>query len=255
MACRCSCCEKTGACCVDGVCSQQTCSDCNDLGGEFQGVDTECTGEGEDECPCDPPADPTLCEKCVDGEAESYCPESKPYCCDGVCEEEPCCDVGCDEEGQCPEGCECCTSATPGSPGSLVTGCLPISADYACCCEAYKKLCYTDESYCVPLAHSGLFPPNISGSPPAGAILLNNTDALYCDVNREIGGFWDLDENNEEVACYDYGYYTAAGDCDDCDGDCDDWFDTGSFSPSFWQLFCDCATSNAVDVCEANPLP
>jgi hypothetical protein len=34
-----------------------------------------------------------LCQKCVDGEAVVYCPESKPYCCDGVCQAEPCCEV------------------------------------------------------------------------------------------------------------------------------------------------------------------
>jgi hypothetical protein len=101
MACRCQCCEKTGACCTEEGCTEETCADCNDLGGVFQGVGTVCAGEDDDECPCDPPAEPAECQKCVDGEAVSYCPEDRPYCCDGACQAEPC------EEAECDFGA-CC---------------------------------------------------------------------------------------------------------------------------------------------------
>lgn len=107
MACRCVCCEKTGACCVGESCEEVSCAACEDLGGVFQGVGTSCTEE--ETCPCDPPADPDLCQKCVDGEAESFCPEDKPYCCEGVCQAEPCedCSGPCDDSEDCAPGCEC----------------------------------------------------------------------------------------------------------------------------------------------------
>ena len=113
----CSCCGKTGACCVDGVCTEETCQDCLDLGGVFQGVDTECV---EGECPCDPPADPDLCEKCVAGAVVVYCSEGQPNCCDGVCQAEECageCSGSCDEENPCPEGCVCVDGVCQESPG------------------------------------------------------------------------------------------------------------------------------------------
>jgi hypothetical protein len=101
MSC-CSCCGKTGACCLDGVCTEETCQDCLDAGGVFQGAGTECVSGL---CPCDPPADPSLCEKCVDGEVVVYCPEDKPYCWDGVCQAEECGE--CQDDEDCPEG-QCC---------------------------------------------------------------------------------------------------------------------------------------------------
>jgi hypothetical protein len=85
MAC-CRCCEKTGACCAGGGCTQETCADCEDLGGQFQGVDTECESG---DCPCDPPADPDACEKCEDGESVGYCQEGRE-CCEGSCLTPPC---------------------------------------------------------------------------------------------------------------------------------------------------------------------
>lgn len=91
----CRCCEKLGACCLDGVCTQETCADCEDMGGKFQGVDTECIGESEDECPCDPPADQDLCEKCADGVITPYCSAYGLECCFGVCREAPCCSGDC----------------------------------------------------------------------------------------------------------------------------------------------------------------
>ncbi len=129
MAC-CSCCGKTGACCLDGVCTEETCADCLDAGGVFQGVDTVCVGEGEDECPCDPPADPGLCQKCVDGEAVGYCPEDKPNCCDGVCQTEECGEGTCCNDGG---GCN------GGGPGP---GCFPTGSpnDDGCFCDG---ICYT----------------------------------------------------------------------------------------------------------------
>ena len=127
MSC-CSCCGKTGACCLDGVCTEETCQDCLDAGGTFQGVDTECVGE--DECPCDPPADPSLCQKCVDGEVVGYCPEDKPNCCDGVCQAE--CDLGacCADDGTCSqtteEGCD-------GTWQGVDTLCDDYDCESGCC--------------------------------------------------------------------------------------------------------------------------
>ena len=86
MACPCPCCGKTGACCVGATCTQETCADCEALGGDWQGYDTECDGT---DCPCDPPADHTLCEKCVEGVVTDKC-GSGQHCCDGVCQDEPC---------------------------------------------------------------------------------------------------------------------------------------------------------------------
>lgn len=85
MACPCPCCGKTGACCADGACTQETCADCEAAGGLWQGYDVACDGV---DCPCDPPADHTLCEKCLDGVVVSKCESG--YCCDGVCQAEPC---------------------------------------------------------------------------------------------------------------------------------------------------------------------
>jgi hypothetical protein len=167
-------------------------------------------------------------------------------CCD------PPCSGSCDEENPCPEGCECCTEWSAGTPGLLVSVCRNVSENYACCCDAYKKLCYIDMSFCEEAEISGSFPPNISGSAPGGAILLDNTGALYCDVSREIGGSW---QQGPDRKCYTYGYYVAVDDCGACSGTCTDWFDTDVFSPSFWQIFCDCATSNSVDVCYEDDPP
>lgn len=47
----CTCCEKTGACCTAGVCTIETCADCEAGGGVFQGVDTTCDdGDCADIC-------------------------------------------------------------------------------------------------------------------------------------------------------------------------------------------------------------
>jgi hypothetical protein len=116
MAC-CRCCEKTGACCTDEGCTQETCADCEDAGGLFQGVDTECV---DGDCPCDPPADPGKCEKCVDGEVVSRCPDDAPNCCDGVCQAEEC--AGCETDEDCDEGQNCCNGQ-----------CTP-----ATCCNAFS---------------------------------------------------------------------------------------------------------------------
>jgi hypothetical protein len=90
MACQegCGCCK--GACCYESggtsICEQQTCQDCELLGGSFQGVGTSCD---DTDCPCDPPADHTLCEKCVDGVVADRCDYGE-YCCYGYCEPSPC---------------------------------------------------------------------------------------------------------------------------------------------------------------------
>lgn len=65
------------------------------MGGKFQGVDTECIGESEDECPCEPPADPSLCEKCADGVITPFCSAYGLVCCFGECREAPCCSGDC----------------------------------------------------------------------------------------------------------------------------------------------------------------
>lgn len=96
MACRCDCCK--GACCYEfagePTCSFQSCADCEELGGQFQGPGTECTGEDSNVCPCDPPADHLQCEKCASGAPADRCQEGQ-YCCDGVCQDEPCCECAC----------------------------------------------------------------------------------------------------------------------------------------------------------------
>jgi hypothetical protein len=133
MAC-CRCCEKTGACCNDGVCTQETCADCLDQGGVFQGVDTVCIGDGEDECPCDPPATPSQCEKCVDGVPTGYCSETD-CCTDSVCR--PC------PEPTCPE--ETCTGTKCCVDGQCVTCPQPTCPTVACS----DDLCCVD-GFCVP---------------------------------------------------------------------------------------------------------
>ena len=84
MAC-CSCCEKTGACCNDGVCSEETCADCESAGGVFQGVDTTCAGVGE--CDCNSKS----CRLVADG-WPTVVPE-------GTCQGESCCCEGVPEGG------------------------------------------------------------------------------------------------------------------------------------------------------------
>lgn len=145
MAC-CSCCEKTGACCNDGVCSEETCADCESAGGVFQGVDTTCAGVGEDECPCDPPTDPSICEKCVDGTPTDYCPATD-CCTDGTCKpcpppycpEEPCTGTDCCVDGQC------VTCPEPTCPTVACTGDL-------CCVDGYCVPCpdYDCDPECDP---------------------------------------------------------------------------------------------------------
>jgi hypothetical protein len=103
----CRCCTTTGACCNGGVCTEETCADCEDAGGLFQGVGTTCEGEDSDECPCDPPANPSLCEKCDGVSAVGYCPEERPNCCDGTCQSDPC-PTPCENNGDCPAGEQCC---------------------------------------------------------------------------------------------------------------------------------------------------
>ncbi len=158
----CRCCEQTGACCNDGTCSLETCADCEDAGGTFQGVGTECSGVSEDECPCDPPADPALCEKCIDGVATVRCTGSE-NCCDGTCVDGPCGDCAGDCEWQvawglegtygwslvsgCPEpDCLCAepaddpgTEESPAQEGNYFTPCASCLTDEDCeggyCCD------------------------------------------------------------------------------------------------------------------------
>lgn len=171
-------------------------------------------------------------------------------CVDGECVRD--CSGSCDSENPCLSGCCCGTVWNFGNPGSLVSGCRP--SGYACCCDYYKKLCYVDMSECIVQERSGGFPPNIAGSPPGNAIVVINGSAVYTDVNGTIGGIWSY-VDGEDAACYNYGYYTVADDCESCDGTCTDWFDTGAFSSGFWQTFCDGATINNVNACDENPAP
>lgn len=93
MPCPCPICQKKGACCYDGTCTEETCADCETLGGLWQGFGTTCDGS---DCPCSTPADHNLCEKCVEGAAEPSCPDDQE-CCDGRCcgNGDFCCAYGC----------------------------------------------------------------------------------------------------------------------------------------------------------------
>jgi hypothetical protein len=248
-----------GQCCVDGQCypcpppPDDPCSPGSCPPGECC-VNGYCLPCPPEECP-DTPCPSGEC--CIDGYCINPCPPGQ-YCCDGECQEEPCeeeCEGSCDGDNPCPEGCECCTVWSGGSPGSLGNACRNVSDDYACCCDTYQFLCREDFVTYIPGAHSGAFPPDIPGSPPANAILLINSSAVYCDVSRDIEGSWQYDESDNEAARYEYSYFYPVADCDDCTGACTDWFDTAVFVPQFWQIFCDCATENSVDVCGENPLP
>jgi hypothetical protein len=142
-----NCCGVTGACCVDELCTEETCSECNSLGGVFQGVGTACAGEGGYECPCDPPADPAECQKCVDGEAVSYCPESRPYCCEGVCRDAPC-GACCDGEGGCDQQSEAACEGGGGywqGPGTICCEDVVASEDCPRVCKSpYDSSCCAD---------------------------------------------------------------------------------------------------------------
>jgi hypothetical protein len=121
----CRCCTTTGACCNGGVCTEETCADCEDEGGLFQGVGTTC--EGEDECPCDPPANPSLCEKCDGVSSVGYCPEERPNCCDGTCQSEEC-GVSCEGAADCPTYGLPCEDLFPGAPEQCCDGvCEPAA--------------------------------------------------------------------------------------------------------------------------------
>lgn len=93
MPCPCPICQKKGACCNEGSCTQETCQDCEDAGGLWQGFGTECV---EGDCPCSTPADHSACEKCEDEAVVGSCPDGRE-CCEGRCcaEGDFCCDYGC----------------------------------------------------------------------------------------------------------------------------------------------------------------
>jgi hypothetical protein len=194
MAC-CRCCEKTGACCTDEGCSQETCADCETLEGLFQGVDTVC-GE-DDECPCAPPADPGQCEKCVDGTPAVYCPEGKPNCCDGVCQAEPC---GCPECYHCVINTADDATATP-----FVVGCASLeSTEFEFCggvlssgISAAGQLCLhggrfplTGGEGCGPLQPTGWAwaegYPEAFGDCPYVFVSSSSINTVACDDNRQL---------------------------------------------------------------------
>lgn len=93
MPCPCPICQKQGACCNGGNCTLETCQDCEDAGGLWQGFGTECDGS---DCPCATPADHNLCEKCAGGSAANSCPDDQE-CCGGRCcgNGDFCCSYGC----------------------------------------------------------------------------------------------------------------------------------------------------------------
>jgi len=59
---------------------------CLSSGGLFQGVGTACVSGN---CPCDPPAYHTACQRCDYGTPTSQCDYGE-YCCAGYCEPSPC---------------------------------------------------------------------------------------------------------------------------------------------------------------------
>ncbi len=71
----CCCDTDTGACCYEGgFCEDLTESDCNDSGGEWQGLGTSCS---DDPCPCEEGCNPPVTPPCSCGFAE-FIPSDPP---------------------------------------------------------------------------------------------------------------------------------------------------------------------------------
>jgi hypothetical protein len=136
------------------VCSETTCADCE---GVFQGVDTVCIGDDDDECPCDPPADPGQCEKCVDGTPTDYCPEHAPQCCAGVCQSDSS-GACCASDGTCTQTCE---EECDGTWHSGVT-CEGIDCESGCCTALT-----TDGGVCATLCNRGFIEGCVPCDPDA----------------------------------------------------------------------------------------
>ena len=225
MAC-CSCCEKTGACCNAGVCSEETCADCESAGGLFQGVDTACIGMDDDECPCATPADPGLCEKCVAGTPTVYCPEGQ-NCCAGVCEAAPCPEP-CDDVTDCPNYGEACESFFPDVPYLC---CDDECEPHACYPGAQITLNFSKKTGCTAGFLSGVdeeeeFDVVISGgslatcgetsvaasSSPCDTTWTLGVGCAVTDVAFDAGGVAVCEE------CYEF---LGSSSCRlDCNGDC-----------------------------------
>lgn len=224
MAC-CRCCEKVGACCTDEGCTETTCSECEDLGGKFQGVDTECVGDSEDECPCEPPADPAECQKCVDALVTFYCTTEKPNCCDGRCQTPPCpdpCPGQCEWEvvwgegdayewsqvAGCPEpGCLCAepdvesvgSQEFPAQEGNYFTPCVECLSDEDCeggyCCSGVCQEeecleCICDLECCMVIQGRNTCEPGSTWSPPAAG--------EGWGVSGDVAGWFEYGPENEQ---------------------------------------------------------
>lgn len=179
MACPCPCCAKLGACCNGGACTQETCEDCEAAGGLYQGRGTACDGT---DCPCDPPADHTLCEKCEAAASVDRCSPGE-NCCDGVCTTNPC---------DC-----CCLNGSPDYTKTTQVDCEAVGGAWvpfkdcqagkcSCYCDEYRYLCiekvysYYGFTWSASTASGNSTPDNIPTSQPAGTLQVWSTGAPQC---------------------------------------------------------------------------
>lgn len=206
MAC-CGCCK--GACCYDvegtPTCSKETLEDCIALSGQWQGPGTSCTGE--DECPCDPPAEHGECQRCIDGDVVTNDPD---YCCGGACEGACVQTAGytpSSPDVDCPEltGCECfgwCTKYAHSVCGYFYYGTWdfdqdpPVhtawegNPDYA---PASVQQWLDDIAACVEsLPEEAADPPEGYGSPDGGGTASQTSVEMLCSecVPDESTAYW-----------------------------------------------------------------
>ena len=199
----CRCCTTTGACCNDGVCTEETCAECEDAGGLFQGLGTECVSG---DCPCDPPANPSLCEKCDGGSSVSYCTEERPNCCDGTCQAEECPDP-CETDEDCASGELCCDEVCATQychfhadvvwDGDGVGDACPSGFQQSGLSGFGKRICRTCQTEAGPYFESGCDEQAWwEGIAPGGDWSLDlNSLGLTADCNQEAtcGGVCDPD--------------------------------------------------------------
>lgn len=234
MACQegCGCCK--GACCYESggviVCTQETCEDCEELEGEFQGVGTECVSG---DCPCDPPADHRACEKCEDNSAVGRCEEGE-NCCDGICQVEEC-ETECTSRADCPNYGLTCAEIVPDVPYDCCDG---VCTPQWCYPGVRATVTFTKKVGCTAAFLSGIpeggefvvvgdFSPQVDECLVApytlgfGACLVEWEVDTGCDVlGLTYIGTGTGGPGSQDVcdSCYEFSGYTTC--LVDCDGNC-----------------------------------